>query len=226
MKKCADCLITKPSTYFHSCSSRADGLAHYCKECKKVRARAYYIANQEREKEKMRLYRLAKPEAVSEAKKRCYRNNTAKYKAMQRALYERKREQILAYCAEYRIRNKAEISARDSEYVKRRMAYDEKFKLSYVIRCRLGSAFRRQKIPKRGKTRDMLGCDWDFLKLYIEERFLPGMSWDNRRAWHIDHIIPLSSAKNVEEMERLCHYSNLQPLWAADNIRKGARMAA
>lgn len=70
----------------------------------------------------------------------------------------------------------------------------------------------------------MLGCDWATLASHMEARFQPGMSWDNRGKWHVDHIIPLDSAKTPEEMERLCHYTNLQPLWAADNIRKSDRI--
>jgi hypothetical protein len=50
------------------------------------------------------------------------------------------------------------------------------------------------------------------------------MNWDNRDKWHIDHIIPLASAKSPEEVEKLCHYTNLQPLWASDNMSKGAKL--
>ena len=50
------------------------------------------------------------------------------------------------------------------------------------------------------------------------------MTWENRglKGWHLDHIIPLSSAKNEEELRELCHYTNIQPLWWDDNLRKGS----
>ena len=50
------------------------------------------------------------------------------------------------------------------------------------------------------------------------------MSWENQGKWHIDHIIPLSSATNKDELYKLCHFTNLQPMWAIDNIRKGAKI--
>lgn len=70
----------------------------------------------------------------------------------------------------------------------------------------------------------MLGCSWEQLRDYIENQFVDGMTWENRNLWHIDHIVPLSSAKTIEELEKLCHYTNLQPLWALDNMSKGAKL--
>ena len=70
----------------------------------------------------------------------------------------------------------------------------------------------------------MIGCLFDRLVLHIERQFLPGMSWENRSEWHIDHIVPLASASSLEEMERLNHFTNLRPLWASDNLSKGAKV--
>ncbi len=69
-----------------------------------------------------------------------------------------------------------------------------------------------------------LGCKIIEFIPYMEKQFKSGMSWSNHGKWHIDHIFPLSKAKNIEHAHSLCHYTNLQPLWAIDNIKKGAKI--
>jgi len=77
---------------------------------------------------------------------------------------------------------------------------------------------------KNSKTYDILGCTPQELKEHLEKQFVEGMTWENRGEWHIDHIIPLSSAKNEDEVYRLCHFTNLQPLWALDNLKKSNKL--
>ena len=80
-------------------------------------------------------------------------------------------------------------------------------------------------ITKTNKTIEIIGCESFFLKTYLENKFTYGMSWDKfGKEIHIDHIIPLSSAKNEEEVLKLCHYTNLQPLWSEDNLKKGNKL--
>jgi hypothetical protein len=74
---------------------------------------------------------------------------------------------------------------------------------------------------KDSKTKEYLGCDWQTLKLHMEKQFLPGMSWDNIDKWHIDHVIPVCAARTEDEVRRVSHYTNLRPLWGADNLSKG-----
>jgi hypothetical protein len=79
---------------------------------------------------------------------------------------------------------------------------------------------------KRGRTIELIGIDIVGLKNYLETKFTDGMTWENYGlyGWHIDHIIPLSSAKNEDEFTKLCHYTNLQPLWAEDNLKKSNKV--
>jgi hypothetical protein len=70
----------------------------------------------------------------------------------------------------------------------------------------------------------MLGCDLHTAKAHLEKQFTDGMTWANHGEWHIDHIIPCASAKTEEELIKLFHYENLQPLWAIDNLKKGAKI--
>ncbi len=83
-------------------------------------------------------------------------------------------------------------------------------------------SFKRNGFKKSSKLFNILGCSFEEFKDHLESQFQPGMSWDNRHLWHIDHIMPVSMAKNYDELVRLNHYRNLRPLWAFDNISKGA----
>jgi len=72
---------------------------------------------------------------------------------------------------------------------------------------------------------DLLGCTVEELRAHLEKQFKRGMSWSNYGRWHIDHIRPCASFDLTDpEQQRICfHYSNLQPLWAEENMRKGAK---
>jgi hypothetical protein len=94
------------------------------------------------------------------------------------------------------------------------------------MRARTRGFFGKNTITKTNKTFDIVGCSPEFLKEHLEQQFTEGMSWDNHGlyGWHIDHKIPLSSANTEEEIYNLCHYSNLQPLWAEDNLKKSNKI--
>ena len=79
-----------------------------------------------------------------------------------------------------------------------------------------------ENVGKREKMEELIGCSRKFLREYLEKQFKPGMTWDNHGKWHIDHIKPLDKfdPNNIEDVKIANHYTNLQPLWAAENIRK------
>lgn len=115
-------------------------------------------------------------------------------------------------------------SQRQSNWVSKKSRVDPLFALRINLRKATCKAFGRFGYTKRSKTSEILGCSWECVKEHIENQFIDGMTWDNRDKWHIDHIIPLASAKDACELSKLCHYTNLQPMWASDNIKKGAKI--
>jgi len=112
------------------------------------------------------------------------------------------------------------------KYEKEKRKTDPIFKLTADVRHRLIIFLKESKMRKTNSTFKMVGCTPKFLKKYLEKKFKPGMTWQNhtRTGWHIDHKIPLSSAKTPEAVEKLMHYTNLQPLWAKENIRKSNKI--
>lgn len=109
--------------------------------------------------------------------------------------------------------------------------YDKKYcktpqrKISLILRSITTSALTRQNIKKSARSEELLGCSIEEARIHIEQLFEPGMSWENHGEWHIDHIRPCCTfdLANADEQRQCCHYTNLQPLWAADNLSKGSK---
>ena len=125
---------------------------------------------------------------------------------------------------EYSKRWKRENAHKVNEGQKRRYRTDPLYQLKKRLRTRTRNAFLTYPFKKGSKTFEMVGCTQDELFKHIEAQFTDGMSWDRLGDIEIDHIIPLASAKTEEELIALCHYTNLQPLWAEHNRLKGTLM--
>lgn len=82
---------------------------------------------------------------------------------------------------------------------------------------------RRSRMALRGRANAAmaLGCELPELRDHIASRFRFGMSWERYRQWEVDHVVPLSAGTTLSEIVELCHYTNTQPLWRRDNLRKG-----
>lgn len=126
-------------------------------------------------------------------------------------------EKIREYQNEYRINHKKERNEREFNRRKNDTLYRAKNNMIKSI----SKIFKRKGMSKKDNTPNIIGCTYDEFKMYIESKFEPWMNWENYGlyergvydyGWDIDHIIPISSAKNEEELLKLNHYTNLQPL--------------
>ncbi|MCL5073493.1 MAG: hypothetical protein M1308_21760 [Actinobacteria bacterium] len=127
------------------------------------------------------------------------------------------------YDRKYRKLNGKKIDDRIKRWRKEKKKIDPIFKLRFIIQSRINSIYKAIKLKKKNKSKELIGCDYKTLKKHLEKQFLEGMNWDNHGEWHIDHIIPLCRAKTEIELKKLCHYKNLQPLWALDNLKKSKK---
>lgn len=181
--------------------------------------------------ERFQHFKRNKPE-----KDKAYRESRLReLKEKKRQKYLLNRESILAKCREYRERNSEAVKIRQRDFQKRnktvrnrntkaRLERDPVFAMAVRVRIRLCQAIKAKGYTKRSANTKLLGCSWAEFSAHIEKQFTKGMNWENRHLWHLDHIIPLSSASNIEDLERLCHFSNIQPLWAEDNMAKNDKM--
>lgn len=108
-----------------------------------------------------------------------------------------------------------------------RYATDPKYRIACCLRARLSTAFRRRNSRKITTTLDLTGCTLDDLVAHLSSRFTAGMTLENYGEWEIDHITPICSfdLEDVAQVQRCFHYTNLQPLWSADNAAKRAQLA-
>jgi hypothetical protein len=153
-------------------------------------------------------------------------------------LYNQKnKEKVSGIKQKYVDNNKEKVKKSKKEWFDKNPEYQKEwclnnyqtdiiYKIKSIIRARLGIFIKSRNITKNNKTFYIVGCTPEFLKEHIEKQFTEGMSWENHSlyGWHIDHIVPLSSAKTEEEIYKLSHYTNLQPLWSEDNLKKSDKI--
>tara|TARA_R110001632_G_scaffold208036_1_gene332369 strand:- start:3 stop:635 length:633 start_codon:yes stop_codon:yes gene_type:complete len=201
MKKCITCKIEKDLSKFGKNKRAKDVLNYTCKSCRNEKLKKWREANTGHEKQ-------------------YYQNNKERINERRKVYRKANKELIKERNKKYNQANKD----KRNEYRRQRRQSDPMYKLKCNLRQRAYSAFKNKGYSKDSKTQEMLGVDWEVCKAHIERQFTKGMSWDNQGDWHIDHIIPLISANTEEELKKLCHYSNLQPLWAVDNVIKSAKI--
>jgi hypothetical protein len=164
--------------------------------------------------------------SIREYQKKYREKNLEKNRLYQKKYYIKNRESLIKNSNKYYYENREKIIDRSSAYEKKRKLTDTLYKLIRGYRSRIRSAFKVKNWKKDTSHIKILGGDLDVCKKHIENQFREGMSWENYGflTWHIDHIIPLSSAKTKEELMILLHYTNLQPLFAKENLQKGNKI--
>lgn len=189
-----------------------DKLKVYHKEYGKI----YFKDNKELHAENMRLYRVKNKEALSLKRIAYIAKNRDKINEQCRIWRSNNKEYTYKYYKE----NKKHIHASMNERSKKRAKNDYLYKIKIRIRSLIGTKMKKFGYKKHSRTYSIPGIDYIGFKKYIENKFTKGMLWENSGKWHYDHVIPLVSAKTEDEIIKLNHYTNFQPLWAIDNLKK------
>lgn len=219
VKVCRICKETKNIDDFPLRKNAKDGHRNECKQCHNDARKRIYLENIEKEKETRKNYYLKNLDKIRIIKKEYYENNKEYFQEKRKKYYIEHQEEIKEHNKKYREEHQKEITAKRKE----KRHNNEKYYFEIYLRNKINNyLYRYGKIKKRNNIQEILGCNYDEFKKYIESKFQDGMNWENRGKWHLDHIIPLATAKNYEDLVKLNHYSNFQPLWAIDNLKKGS----
>lgn len=195
-KECTKCGEVKPFSEYYKMKGGRFGLQAKCKACHCANISNYNKENKDAKREYSRQY---------------YKDNAEVLQARAKNHYQKNKEAKTEYL---------------KQYFKRRSSVDPSFRITLSLRARMGAFFKGTN--KSASTIKLLGCNAKHAKQHLENQFTEGMSWDNYgvHGWHIDHIIPCASfdLSDPEQQRKCFHYTNLQPLWAEDNIRKSDKI--
>jgi len=196
---CKYCEKFKPLVEFLKEKRNKNGYKNKCKQCQRDYNKKYILINKER---------------IS--------NNCKKY-------YDENRDELLekqkVYDKIYFQKNKLDINVRRNKQMRDRRNTDPLYKLKCVARTKITSALKNLSLSKPFRTYEIIGCSYEEFKTYLESKFDTWMTWENfgkyngklNFGWDIDHIIPISSAETEEDVLKLSHYTNLQPLCSYTN---------
>jgi len=159
--------------------------------------------------------------------------------------YHKNKEKRLLYSKQYKENNPEYVKKGQNQtkewfknnpdymnnWMKEKRENDPSFKLHKILSSQIYTYLKKNSKIKSKLSLKIVGLEnWNLLKEHIEKQFTEGMTWDNwgigkdNSTWHIDHTIPASSATTEEEVYKLNHYTNLQPMWGSDNQRKSNKL--
>jgi len=208
----------KPCKYEHIVErSVSSGM---CRECHREQSRQWSAIPEHKEQARKRS-EIWRTKLENKEREKAYKAKPAyKEKVRKKSLARYRKPENIAF------RATIEFKKRQTTRHALRIKQDAQYHLATVLRARLSSAIKSGSC--KGSAVHDLGCSISEFQSYIENQFLPGMSWSNygRKTWHLDHIIPLSKfdLTNREQFLCACNYTNYQPLWAVHNLQKGNRL--
>lgn len=210
-KVCSKCKLEKDVCEFHKHPTSKYGVRGVCKVCRLS------------EKEKNKVYRQNNKEIIKIKNEKWLENNPDYMKEYHKEYNLKNRDKINQKVKKWREKNLEELLPKLRKIKKEKYDNDINFKLKHLLRSRINKIV---KYNRNKSSIELLGCTIDDFKKHIENNFKDGMTWDSYGyyGWHIDHIIPISSAKSDDELMRLCHFTNLQPLWGIENIKKSNKI--
>lgn len=176
--------------------------------------------NREKEAARCKQWRENNPEKAKEI----FKASREKFREQRNLALKEWKLNNADYVSEYQKRYREENKTAINAHLMDRYYNDPLFNLACKIRSRTSKALKASGFKKKAKTIDMLGCNWEEFKAHIESQFVDGMSWERLSEIHLDHVIPLASAKTEEEMVMLAHYTNIKPMWGSENQSKNAKL--
>lgn len=205
---------------------RAQERARYAKNAKlgAAKKRAWRNANIEKFNRWQRQRYAANPEYYRSRSRRYLQIHSNEVRARTKLRRAKKRDELREYYRNYRNKNIDKIRASIGRKTKERYWSDPLFRLEKLIRNRVRSVIKTRRINK--PTEKIVGCSIPDLIIYLESKFEIGMTWDNygrgNGKWHVDHVMPCAifDLSKPEHRKRCFHFSNLQPLWEPENLRK------
>ena len=216
-KTCTQRGLVKDKTEFPKTGAK-------CKACRKLYWIQYGIKHKDEIIARRKIWEEVNSDIIKEKSRIKRQKNKEIIQEYHREYYQQNKERLIKQSNTYYKHNQEKVQMRHSKYYRMKIHSDINFKLAAKLRNRLNDALNgKRKYISAVKD---LGCTVDELRIYLESKFQPGMTWDNYGKWHVDHIMPISSfdLSDPEQQKAVCHYTNLQPLWAIDNLKKGDKI--
>lgn len=222
MKICSKCKTEKSIEEFYKRKNSKDGHRSYCKQCEIQSSLSWMNNNPEKVKEYTNNHKKQKRESSNKWKEK----NKEKTLELTNDWRKNNPDKSKEASNNWKRNNREKVRVGKLKRHKERLKTDEQYRLMCNIRKRMQNAIKTQSGIKAYKSIELLGCTGNEAKEYLESKFQTNMSWDNYGEWHVDHIAPIASFNLIipTEQKKCFHYSNLQPLWAEDNLKKSNKV--